>query len=113
MIDNIKLMLTGNSVDLDIDDITIETIIENSKKTFKRLYTKTHHSWYDDLLIKEDTLSWIHEYSLAQCKLLITEIRAKILNLVTDHYHSSHDNVLMMELAANRIAYLETELSII
>lgn len=107
MIRDIKIMLGNDAINLEIDDTIIKTIVESSKKTFKRLYSKIHHSWNDELMLREDTLSWVQEYSLAQCKQLIGEIRSKPKSL------EMFSSDTMLELAAIKIASLEDELSII
>lgn len=100
MIKSLKLLLGSNLTDTPLDDDTYEAVIDMSKKAYQRFkgagYTIENTIVY----------SWVHDYALAQCKLILGEAYSKIGTMT----NTPNSGELLVSTALMKIETLENEL---
>jgi hypothetical protein len=69
-INKIRIMLGASITDCEIDDVTIETCVEIAEGRYHRGVYK---------LSVGSAESWIMDYAIANCKLVLAEFRMKVM----------------------------------
>lgn len=100
-IEKIKLMLGGNLIDCELDDETISGCLEVAAGRYDRGRWKFGHS---------GPTSWIFDYALANCKLLLGEVRTKFNFITTDETSIQSNGDILVAVALERMQILEKEL---
>ena len=97
MIAQIKLLLSGNIIELQIDDETIHAAISLASERYLRFRPNTNPDWG----ASPRAHSWILEYALAQCRIITGQAYAVI---------SDQQSSLFIAAALASIESLEREL---
>jgi hypothetical protein len=104
MIDQLKILLGASLVDsFELDDTTIHTAISLSAAHYLRFRPNTNPDWGTS----PRAFSWIMDYALMQCKLILGEAR-----MLSEDDRMTHSGCALTSTALRKMDDLEKELSL-